>query len=256
MTDIEQWSALADLWVRDWARLADPARHVVLDATAIGTGTRVLDMGCGTGEFLDMAATRGAEVAGIDAAQAMVSIGRWRMPGADLRIGSIEDLPWPDDAFDVVTAFNAVQFAADRRAAMREAARVVRPGGHVAVTAWAADAVCEVEAVSIALEELAAGAPAPRGPRLGEPGIIEELTDAVGLEVRAAHEVAVPYEVPDDETLQRAFRLDAVLAGAFERAAEDAVRATIADAARPFRRKDGSYRFENVFRVVVSYRAT
>jgi SAM-dependent methyltransferase len=261
-TTASVWDELAELWVEEWARLADPAREAVLHDAAIGVGTQVLDLGCGSGEFLDRAAAQGAEVTGIDAAQAMVVLARRRLPGADVRVGPIEQLPWPDGAFDVVTACNAVQYAADRGAALAEAARVARPGGLVAVTAWAADERCEVEAVSIALEELAAGGPVARearlgGPvarevRLGEPGVIDALAASVGLEVVSARDVDVPYEVPGEAALQRAFRLDAALAGALERAGEDAVRAAVARAAAPFRRPDGSYRFANVFRVVVA----
>jgi 2-polyprenyl-3-methyl-5-hydroxy-6-metoxy-1,4-benzoquinol methylase len=45
------WSAKAPAWAELWARLADPAREVVARATAIGPGTTVLDVGCGSGEL-------------------------------------------------------------------------------------------------------------------------------------------------------------------------------------------------------------
>jgi SAM-dependent methyltransferase len=247
-----EWSALAELWAQTWASFADPARRVVADATAIGAGTRVLDLGCGSGEFLAMASARGAEVSGTDAAEGMIAIARGRLPGADLRVGPIERLAWPDDSFDVVTAFNSVQFAADRRATLAEARRVARPGGLVAVCAWAADRDCEVQLVCNELERLAAEPPGPGGPRLGEPGILDELSAAVGLEVLSTQNVSVPYTAADDDALQRAFLLDAVLSGALEHVGEEASRATIAQAAEPYRRPDGSYRFENVFRVLIA----
>ena len=62
----------------------------------------------------------------------------------------------------------------------------------------------------------------------------------------------MPFEVADESALHRAFLLDAILSGALEHAGEPVVRATVADAAAPYRRPDGSYRFENVFRVVVA----
>jgi hypothetical protein len=59
----------------------------------------------------------------------------------------------------------------------------------------------------------------------------------------------VPYEVPDEATLERALRVDAS-----EHVSDDALRQVIAEAAAPFRRPDGSYRFENRFRYVIATR--
>ena len=81
---------------------------------------------------------------------------------------------------------------------------------------------------------------------------IDALAEEAGLSPLGAQDVSVPFEVADESALQRAFLLDAMLSGALEHAGEPAVRATVADAAAPFRRPDGSYRFENVFRVVIA----
>jgi ubiquinone/menaquinone biosynthesis C-methylase UbiE len=105
----------------------------VADATGIGAGTRVLDVGCGSGELLSLAAGRGGVVSGLDAAEGH---DRDRLPAADLHVGPMERLPGDDDTFDVVTGFNAFQFAADMVVALREAARVARGGGLVAVCNW------------------------------------------------------------------------------------------------------------------------
>jgi ubiquinone/menaquinone biosynthesis C-methylase UbiE len=131
------WSAKARGWAELWAGLAQPARAAVADATGIADGTRLLDIGCGSGEMCQLAAARGAIVAGIDAAEGMIAIARERLPEADLRVGPMEQLPWADDSFDVVTAFNALQFAADFRVALQDAVRVVRRGGLVAICNWA-----------------------------------------------------------------------------------------------------------------------
>ena len=250
--DVGAWNSVVDLWQASWSSFTDPARQVVAAATALAPGTSVVDLGCGSGEFLGLAAGRGADVAGIDAADAMIAAARRRVPEADLRVGSIEDLPWPDDVFDVVTAFNAVQFAGNRRAALAEARRAARNGALVAVSAWGAARDCEVEAVALALERLAGGRADEREPRLGEPGIMDALAADAGLSLLGAQDVPVPFVVADEAALQRAFLLDAILCGALDQAGEHAVRAAVADAAAPYRRPDGSYRFENVFRVVVA----
>ena len=79
----------------------------VLDRAKIGSGTRLLDCGCGAGRFAQMAADRGALVAGIDAAEQLIAIAAQRTPDGDFRTGDLEALPWPDLWFEVVTGFSA-----------------------------------------------------------------------------------------------------------------------------------------------------
>jgi SAM-dependent methyltransferase len=255
------WSDKAPAWAELWAPLADPARELVARATMIGAGTTVLDVGCGSGEFCRLAAARGATVSGIDAADGMIDIARRRVPAADLRVGPMERLPWDDGRFDVVTAFNALQFAADFATALADATRVVRRGGLVAICNWARPEDCELGAVSEPLRALVPGsvpassAPAPSAPdppAVGQPGVLEDLARAAGLRPREAGEVDVPYEVPDQATLERAFLVDAGLLGDGEQAGVETARRTIVDAAAPFRRADGSYRFENRFLYLVA----
>jgi ubiquinone/menaquinone biosynthesis C-methylase UbiE len=70
------------------------------------------------------------------------------VPEAALRVGPIEQLPWPNESFDLVTGFNAFQFAADFVAALAEAGRVTRSGGRVAICNWGRVEDREVQAVS------------------------------------------------------------------------------------------------------------
>jgi SAM-dependent methyltransferase len=185
----------------------------------------------------------------------MIAIARERLPEADLRVGPMEQLPWADDSFDVVTAFNALQFAADFRVALQDAVRVVRRGGLVAICNWARREHRDVLAVSTPLRALdpptAEATDAPDPPAVGEPGVLEELVREAGLEPRDAAEVEVPFELPDDETLQRAFVVDAGTE-TVRHAGEETIRRTALQAATPFRRPDGSYRFENRFRYVIA----
>ena len=207
-TEGPDWSSRAGVWVELWAGLAAPAREAVAAATGIGAGTRVLDVGCGSGEFCALAAARGAEASGIDAAEGMIELARGRLPGADLRVGAIESLPWADGSFDVVTAFNSLQFAADFVTALREAARVARAGGQVAVCNWGRHEDRDLGRIFDVLSELQPPpveeeVPVAR-PAIGEPGVLEELARAAGLAPRRAGDVDVPYEAPDLPTLERA----------------------------------------------------
>jgi ubiquinone/menaquinone biosynthesis C-methylase UbiE len=80
----------------------------------------LLDVGCGSGLALQLAAKRGASVSGLDASAGLLEVARQRLAEADLRQGDVEQLPWADDSFDAATAFNAVQYATDPVQALRE----------------------------------------------------------------------------------------------------------------------------------------
>jgi SAM-dependent methyltransferase len=240
------WNVDAATFAEHWSSLADPARQAIADALELGPGVRVLDVGCGSGDFCAQALARGARVSGIDAAPAMVEIASTRAPQADLCVGPMERLPWDDDTFDAVTGFNSLQFTEDPAAALREWARVVRPGGAVAICAWAPREQCEVDAVESVLRDLA-GAPQPTAPFCER---LTPLVETAGLELTAHDSVAVPFEAPDEERMVLAMLFDARAYGVPEHAAREA----IVTAAEPFRRRDGSYRFENAFRYVTARR--
>ena len=111
---------------RDWAEVQEglyaPLFDAVLRETAVGAGTTLLDIGCGSGMFCQMAAKLGAQVSGLDAAEPLLAIARERVPQGDFRAGEMEELPYANRTFDVVAGFNAFQFAASPSNALREAA--------------------------------------------------------------------------------------------------------------------------------------
>ena len=249
MTDAEDsgWSAIADVWAELWGGFADPSRRVVIEATGIGPGSRVLDVGCGSGEFLAMLGTLGAEAAGIDPARRMVEIARAAAPAADVRVGAAEELPWPDASFDVVTAFNALQFAEDTLDALAEMHRVTAPGGLVAIVNWAERDRNDLDAVDTAVAAAEGDEPAPDGELRRERGIERVLADG-GLELVSAGLVEVPWDVPDAETL-----LQGVLMGEDAAVAAEIAPIVLA-AAEPFRMETGAYRLVNAFRYAVARR--
>jgi SAM-dependent methyltransferase len=149
------------LWGGDpegWARFAEPHNQplfeAILAATGTGPGTRLLDVGCGTGLLLTLAQGRGAAVTGLDVTPGLLEVARARLPTAELWQADICRLPFGDAEFDVVTGVNAYQFAADPPGALAEAARVVRPGGLVAIGNFAAPERAESTAVHLAMAAL------------------------------------------------------------------------------------------------------
>ena len=250
------WSERAADWAELAAGMSAPAWEAVANAACVGRGTHVLDIGCGSGEFCRLTAARGAAVSGIDAAAGMIAIARRAVPAGDFRVGPMENLPWDDDRFDVVTAFTALQFAADLDAALAEAARVARPGGQVAICDWSRQASSELHAVLGELRPLFPPLPPeapPSGPAaLSQPGALESMLRGAGLEPTREEEIGVPFEAVDQPALERAMLAPGPVLMAIGHSGEEAVRDAIVAAAEPFRRPDGSYRFENTFRYLIA----
>ena len=241
--DDDDWSNVAVEWAALWGTFSEPARQALIDASGIGPGSRVLDVGCGSGEFLAMLIQLGAVGAGTDPASGMLELARSRNPAADIRPGTAEALPWPDHSFDVVTAVNSLQFAGSARAGLAEAARVTVAGGRVAVANWAEGELNDLNTIELAVAH-ADGEELPPDGALRQAGGLENLFRDGGLEVVATGIVDVPWEAPDDETL-----VAGVLLGEPAERAEFA-RVVVA-AAQPFRTASGGYRLVNRFRFAV-----
>lgn len=244
----DRWSAVASDWAALWGGFADPARLALIEAASIGPGRRVLDVGCGSGEFLELLASTGAEVAGIDPAPAMLELARRSVPGADIRSGDFSELPWPAASFDVVTAVNALQFADDMVVALRQAARVLRHGGHIGIANWADAEWNDIDTIEAAISR-AVGEEPSRGGAYRKPGGLEALFREADLEVDAAGIVAAPWSAPDDESLIRGVLLGEDTAG------DHAVRDALLEAARPFATGDGGYLLHNALRYVLGHPA-
>ena len=93
---------------------------------------RILDAGCGSGRTLDDLATRGI-VSGLDLSEMAASAARVR-GHEDIRVGRVEELPWQDGSFNLVTALDVIEHTQDDRLTLRELRRVTRPGGFAIIT--------------------------------------------------------------------------------------------------------------------------
>jgi ubiquinone/menaquinone biosynthesis C-methylase UbiE len=142
------WGTGPDDWAEVIEPLLRPVHLAALAALAPLSGLSLLDAGCGAGLALRLAAEQGARVSGLDASAALLDVARGRLPDADLRVGGIEELPYDDATFDVVTAYNSIQYASDPKTAVAELARVARPDGRVAIEVWGEAAHCETEVFS------------------------------------------------------------------------------------------------------------
>jgi SAM-dependent methyltransferase len=128
------WDASAQAWIEsqgergDWGRehVLDP---VMLDRIGRGRFGNALDVGCGEGRFCRILRAAGISPVGIEPTAALLETARQRDPSGDYRRGRAEALEFPDASFDLVVSYITLVDIPDFRAAIREMARVLRPGG-------------------------------------------------------------------------------------------------------------------------------
>lgn len=216
------------------------AWHALAGAVRVGDGTSLLDLGCGSGAFCAFAARRGATVHGLDVEPDAIARALEEVPGGDFRLGMMESLPWASDSFDVVTAFNSVQYALDPELALLEAARVARPSGRIGICKWGPPAGNEFFAFLASF-----GAGGVRHDRLPTTDPVEDAVRAACLEVVLTADVPAPIEMADDASLTASLSRAGIMADPIAAPAAS----TVIAAAAPYRRADGTYRFENRLRL-------
>jgi SAM-dependent methyltransferase len=245
------WGAHAAAWAEQ-EEMGPERGEIALDRVGLAPGASVLEIGCGSGVFLETLARRGARVDGLDAAAPLVELARRRVPGAEVRVGDMEALPYEDDRFDVVYGFNVLPFADDVVGALREAGRVARPGAPVLIGVWGRPERCDLLAVQGEVRALRGAAAEPPPVPLATPGVLEDLAEAAGLVPEAAFGVPLALVYPDERTALR--RLMA--AGAMVQAAEAFGTAAVAGALRaglaPYRTPFGCFRLVNEWHHLVA----
>ncbi|MCI0679382.1 MAG: class I SAM-dependent methyltransferase [Actinobacteria bacterium] len=127
---IERWSPIR-AFLYTLVNRSPKSNLEMVRRASLGPDDRFLDIGCGPGAALEHAVSSGASVSGVDPSPSMVARASTRVPGADVRVGSAENLPFPDGHFTVVVNVASFHHWADRDAGLREALRVLAPGGRL-----------------------------------------------------------------------------------------------------------------------------
>lgn len=130
------WEKLPARYHDAFGALTTQTIEPLLDAVGARKGVRLLDVASGPGYVAAAAAARGATVTGVDFAAAMVAEARRRYPAIEFREGDAEALDLPE-RYDAVTMNFGLLHLGQPEKALREAHRVLRPGGRFAFTVWA-----------------------------------------------------------------------------------------------------------------------
>jgi SAM-dependent methyltransferase len=137
--DFEQagWESVSLEYEKAFSSLTTQSIGPLLDGARVGKNTRVLDVASGPGYAAAAAVERGAQAVGVDFSSAMVALAKQSYPHIDFRQGDAEALPFPDGGFDAVVMNFGLLHSERPEQAMREAHRVLKPGGRFGFTVWA-----------------------------------------------------------------------------------------------------------------------
>ena len=238
----------------DWAELQEPMTRPVYEAVfqriVVGAQTNYLDVGCGSGLAAQLAAERGAKVTGVDAAENLLAIAQSRLPNGQFRVADLEELPFADNTFDVVTGFNSFQFAANPDTALAQAKRVAKSSAAVVIVTWGKPEGMQYAKLIGALKPLVPppppGTPGPFA--LSDERALREFAAKAGLAPMEVVDVDLTFHYADLPTALRGSTSSGTAIRAAELSSDDAVRKAYSDALEQFRQADGSYRIGATFR--------
>jgi SAM-dependent methyltransferase len=201
------WEERAEAYHRFFAPITAHVIGALLDACGIRPASRLLDVATGTGDLAAACAAKGAAVVGVDVAHAMVRLARELHPDIDVRQADAHRLPFDDGSFDAVVGNFAILHLGRPERAVAEIARVMAPGGRVALSTWDAPDTCRLAGVFVdAVAEVGAPPPGdvPPGPSFfrfaSEPEFTGLLAGAALVDIRV-EAVSFKHHLPSADAL-------------------------------------------------------
>ena len=199
------WERRADPYDRFFGPVTDRVAEPLLDAAQIASGMRVLDLATGPGSVAGRAASRHANVIGIDIAAAMVALASSRHPELTFQVADAEHLPFADDTFDAVVGNFILPHLGQPEHAVAEWARVLISGGMLALSMWGSPEHNRLlGVVSDAVADVGPDAPTgiPAGPptfQFSPDAALTGLLESAGFQQPVIEKMQFSHPVPDAE---------------------------------------------------------
>ena len=248
------WSAAPSYWSQHFEPWFLPLYKKALEQLELSEEHLVLDAGCGAGLFTYLATETGADVIGVDAAPGLLEVAKRRNPLTSFLEEDLESLPFSDNTFHVVAGFNSFQYAGNFENVLREAKRVLKPGGRLLIGIWdkpeKSDATYILKSISSLLPPPPSGTPGPFA--LSEDGKMEAVLDLVGLTPVYKTSVPCPTLYNTLEDGLKSFMGTGPAAAAVKGNSRQTVEETIARAFKPFRLVDGFHFLQNHFLLFIA----
>jgi SAM-dependent methyltransferase len=248
------WSIAPQYWAYHFEPWFLPLYKKVLEKLSLDEEHLLLDAGCGSGMFSNMAISTGAQVIGIDAAPGLLDLARIRNPKNNFLEEDLEAMPFIENSFHVVTGFNSFQYAGNFEKAIAEAKRVLKPGGRLVMAIWdkpeMSDATNVLKAISTLLPPPPPGTPGPFA--LSEDGKVEDVFDRMGLKTVYKTRVMCPFLYASISDGVKSFMGTGPAAAAASNSSKRIVQQTIEKALRPYCVCEEFYYMQNNFLLFIA----
>ena len=254
------WRSAGEAWghrAADWACLYE---HYAIDVLVaifgrlgVGPGTSLLDVACGSGLAVRLAAGMGAKVSGVDASAELLAVAAARTPDADLRLGSMFELPWPDASFDAAISINGIWGGCEE--ALEEVFRVLKPGALLSISFWGEGPPLDIRSIFRPLARHSPEAHHGSMKRLNDiatPGVAEAMLEAAGFVATERGARVSVVEWPDANVAWRAISSIGPSVPALRGPDADVVRREIMDALEACRDERGIYRVRSDHHFVIA----
>ncbi|MEV0441632.1 class I SAM-dependent methyltransferase [Streptomyces spectabilis] len=255
---------------RDWAEIQERMLVPLVDAVyrrlEVGSGTRLLDLGCGSGLALLMAASRGAAVTGVEpSAPERLALARERLTpdgpfaahaGTRLLEGSPEAAAPDAPAYTLVTAFQPIGCTAgdaDGLSALLDAAApLAERGAPVVLVGWGPPERCTTSSVLRVATKLADPLRGAGGWRPACRDDLEDVAQRAGLRPDGSGRVGCPFGYADTESAVRGLLSTGLFDAAVGATDQAQVDKELTEALHPHQRRDGTIWMPNVFRYLIA----
>ncbi|TYB75865.1 class I SAM-dependent methyltransferase [Bizionia myxarmorum] len=250
-----------ELWgenAEDWALIQEATGYSgyehVLKFLKTSSTDKLLEVGCGSGLFSNLAFLKGMHVTGIDASPLLINQAKKRNAAVNFLIGEMEELPFADKTFDVVCAFNSIQYAECSKNAILECKRVLKERGKLIIMIWGNKEDCEVASFLKVVGSLLP--PQPKGAggpfALSENELLETTIKDCGLKIINNTDVSSIWDYPNADTALKGLLSAGTATKAIQYSGFATVYKESSNAIKPHIQKNGRVIYKNKFRVVIS----